>query len=69
MGGLFGAPVGQHETVLPWTRVEQAAFIIFAGQMIRKAIYECNADWVEALRNQKEPSLFEEDDAAFYAQI
>ncbi|MBV6388510.1 MAG: hypothetical protein JNIBNLAF_00103 [Nitrosomonas europaea] len=66
VGGLFGAPVGQHETVLPWTRAEQAAFIIFAGQMIRKAISECNADWAEALRNQKELSLFGEDDAAFY---
>jgi len=66
VGGLFGAPVGQHETVLPWTRVEQAAFIIFAGKMIQKAILECQADWAKALRNQGEPSLFEEDDAAFY---
>lgn len=66
IGGLFGAPVGQHETVLPWTRVEQAAFIIFSGKMIRQAISECDTDWAKALRNQKEPSLLDDDDAAFY---
>lgn len=66
IGGLFGAPVGEHETVLPWTRVEQAAFIIFAGKMIREAIDECKASWADALRHQQEPSLFEKSNAAFY---
>lgn len=66
IGGLFGAIVGQHEAILPWTRIEQAAFLIFSGQAIQQAIKTVDAPWAAALRDQQEPLLFEYDDLAFY---
>lgn len=67
IGGLFGSSVGQHDTVLPWSRAEQAAFLIVAGQAIKEAIGQITEPWAEALRKQKMPSLFEQgDDLAFY---
>ena len=35
IGGLFGAPVGEHNLVLPWSRVQQAAFLILRGRNLR----------------------------------
>ena len=34
IGGLFGSTVGEHNTVLPWSRSEQAAFLILIGEFI-----------------------------------
>lgn len=51
IGGLFGSVVGRDETVLPWSRTEQAAFLIVAGQEVRNAIKDnTEADWAKALR-------------------
>lgn len=67
IGGLFGSSVGQHETVLPWSRAEQAAFLVVAGQAVKDAIGGIQDPWTEALREQEIPTLFEEgDDLAFY---
>jgi len=67
IGGLFGSTVGAHETVLPWSRAEQTAFLIVAGQVIRDAISQVDEPWAKALREQKIPNLFDEgDDIAFY---
>lgn len=67
IGGLFGSSVGQHETVLPWSRAEQAAFLIVAGEAVKDAIGEVEEPWAEALREQETPTLFKDgDDLAFY---
>lgn len=50
IGGLFGAPVGCNDTVLPWSRADQAAFLIAAGQHLHSGINEITAEWVDALR-------------------
>lgn len=67
IGGLFGSLVGTHKTVLPWSRAEQAGFLIVAGQAVSDAIAQVDEPWAHALRKQKTPSLFDEgDDLAFY---
>lgn len=64
IGGLFGAPVGSHQQVLSWSRHEQAAFLIYAGQLFQQAIKSGNAKWQKALRPKG--MLFEpKEDAAF----
>lgn len=64
IGGLFGAPVGSHQQVLPWSRHEQAAFLIYAGQLFQHAIKTGDAKWQKALRPKG--ALFEpQEDAAF----
>ena len=66
IGGLFGTPVGDHETVLSWTRPEQTAFLIVIGQEIREAISSSSEPWMQALREQDELLLeLEGNDAAF----
>ena len=51
-GGLFGSPMGSHETVLPWTLEQQAAFLIFLGQRLRAAVEEFDEEWMSALRQR-----------------
>lgn len=51
IGGIFGAPVGSHELVLPWTRAQQAAFLIHAWRSLEDAISESDSDWAEELRD------------------
>ena len=66
IGGLFGSAVGEHRTVLPWTCIEQAAFLILLGQAIETAISKLKEQWMVALREHQRASLFESDgDAAF----
>jgi DGQHR domain-containing protein len=66
IGGLFGAPVGSSEEALPWSRAQQAAFLILMGQKIRNAINNCREPWAEALRHAQQSSLFEDEhDRAF----
>ena len=67
IGGLFGSVVGEHETVLPWSRTEQAAFLIVAGKTVRDAISNIRKPWAKALRDHVSPNLFKGDDAAFYS--
>ena len=52
IGGLFGSSVGEHDTVLNWSRLEQAAFLIVVGQEIQKKISNRKDPWMEALRSQ-----------------
>lgn len=66
IGGLFGAPVGSHKEALPWSRAQQAAFLIFAGQKIRIAIKNCKEPWAKSLRQAEEQITFEnQQDPAF----
>lgn len=50
IGGLYGAPAGRDEAVLPWTRAQQAAFLIAAWSHVRDAIGETSGDWATELR-------------------
>jgi DGQHR domain-containing protein len=66
IGGLFGAPVGKDKEVLPWTRAQQAAFLIVMGQSLRDATKASQAEWAKTIRRQRPVTLFEEkDDPAF----
>lgn len=69
IGGLFGSLVGQHKTVLRWSRVDQVAFLIATGQLIKKSINESEEPWAKVLRkhNQAAPDFFEGgQDPAFF---
>ena len=64
IGGLFGSVLGSHRSVLPWTRPQQAAFLILMGNELRDAIEGSDDGWAVALRSQpvEDPSG---DDPAF----
>lgn len=64
IGGLFGAPAGAQNAVLPWTRAQQAAFLIFMWQEFKQAVVETTAPWAQPLR-EAEPELEIGGDAAF----
>ena len=63
IGGLFGSAVNEHRTILPWTRTEQAAFLILVGQTLKREISEQNEPWMQDLR--KNTTLGVEDPAFF----
>jgi hypothetical protein len=50
VGGLFGARTGEHQEVLPWSRAQQAAFLIFVWQKLRDAVRNTDDYWAAALR-------------------
>ena len=50
IGGLFGSTIGEHKTVLDWTRPDQAAFLILLGRLIQDAIRSSDELWMQALR-------------------
>lgn len=50
IGGLFGEELSESAEVLPWSRSQQAAFLIFVWQEVKNAINECNEPWAISLR-------------------
>lgn len=67
IGGLFGSSVGSHRLTLPWSRLEQAAFLIVVGQCFRDAIASSTHQWAKALRKLRTESSLDDDiDLAFY---
>ena len=64
IGGLFGAPAGEQDAVLPWTRSQQAAFLIYIWQEFERAVSEATAPWTEPLREAESDRLVD-GDAAF----
>jgi hypothetical protein len=48
--GLFGCDIDPINGPLPWTRPQQAAFLIDLWDKCRKAVRESNADWTRYLR-------------------
>lgn len=56
IGGLFGAPTGEHELVLPWNRAQQAAFIIYAWRALAESIMSLEPIWTHRLDDDE--SLF-----------
>jgi DGQHR domain-containing protein len=59
IGGLYGAPAGEDRAVLPWTRSQQAAFLIVAWSHVRDAIAETDEDWAVALREAQPDSGYD----------
>jgi DGQHR domain-containing protein len=51
LGGLYGAKL-PNGIVLPWTRIEQASFIIFCWQKMYNAIKNTHANWAKDIRKQ-----------------
>ena len=64
IGGLFGSALGSHRTVLPWTRLQQAAFIMLMGNELKAAIRASDEAWAMALRRERTETA-EDDDPAF----
>jgi DGQHR domain-containing protein len=64
IGGLFGAPLRSHDPVLPWTRAQQAAFLIFMGNCFRNAVKRTHATWAKELR-KVQAHLTKHTDPAF----
>jgi DGQHR domain-containing protein len=54
IGGLFGAPMGVDEEVLPWSRAEQAAFLFLVWQQVEHAVTNCELTWTKWLRETEE---------------
>jgi DGQHR domain-containing protein len=63
IGGLFGAPLGSHQQVLPWARAQQAAFLIVLGRYLRDAVKKTQADWAADLRKTQTDLIGIEDPA------
>jgi DGQHR domain-containing protein len=69
IGGLFGSPIGSHKLTLPWSRPEQAAFLIVIGQCFQDAIKGSEKPWAKVLRRVENWShSSDNDDPAFYGQ-
>lgn len=65
-GGLFGSKIGSNKTVLSWSRLQQASFLIFLGNEFLKSITNSHEKWAEKIRESKQSALFEDEDKAFY---
>lgn len=66
IGGIFGAKVGEHETVLPWGKEEQAALLIFVGNLLKNKIEESDYEWIKKIKAGKQKDLIEQKNTAFY---
>lgn len=49
IGGLFGSPLGSHETHLNWGREQQAAFLIIGWQVLKSTIVGSSGLWATKL--------------------
>lgn len=65
IGGLFGSPVGSHQLVLPWSRLEQTAFLIVTGEHLQNAIQQSQQPWAKELRKADISSQSSTDPAFF----
>ena len=63
IGGLFGSVLGSHRTVLPWTRLQQASFLILIGNELKAAIRAIDVTWAKALRGERTEMDADEDPA------
>jgi hypothetical protein len=46
-GGLFGSRIQEGDEVLGWSRAQQAAFLIYAWQLLRDAILNSSEEWAK----------------------
>lgn len=52
IGGIFGAPAGSDDMVLPWSGSQQAAFLIELWRLLEESIAASALHWAMALRDQ-----------------
>jgi DGQHR domain-containing protein len=66
IGGLFGAKVGSHDLVLPWSRSQQAALLISMWTELERAVATTTAEWAGSMRNSEfdDGSLRDMDDVS-----
>ena len=70
-GGLFGAPLAVDDIqVLPWSRAQQAAYLIFLWSELERAIKRTDAPWAKDVREKTTATQLalivdNEQDAAF----
>ncbi len=57
LGGLFGGAISGTGEVLPWSRAQQAAFLILMGQRLQSAVTGTKHAWAEALRRSEQPRV------------
>jgi DGQHR domain-containing protein len=62
--GLFGALIDGNDEPLPWSRAQQAAFLILLGQLFRDAVANCKKPWTVELRRVSKKA--DNGDPAFY---
>jgi hypothetical protein len=66
-GGLFGSRVLEGDEVLGWSRAQQAAFLIYAWQLLRDSILSSSAEWAKkTIAAQYKIKAEEPKDAPFY---
>ncbi|MCL5995520.1 MAG: DGQHR domain-containing protein [Chloroflexi bacterium] len=65
VGGLYGSPRGSHNTILEWSREQQAALLIVCWQELRDAIKNAHASWTHNLQMPPENSRLQVNDPAF----
>ncbi|MDP2937137.1 MAG: DGQHR domain-containing protein [Dehalococcoidia bacterium] len=67
IGGLFGEELSESAGVLPWSRLQQASFLIMVWQEFKSAINGCNEPWAKSLRKESEGITSQEssEDPAF----
>lgn len=68
IGGVFGGRMGEQRPVLPWSRGQQAAFLILVGRELRSAIADSDDAWAESLRSAAAGEDRASRDAAFYGR-
>ncbi len=69
IGGLYGAKIGDDDTVLPWDGSQQSAFLIYAWNLFAKEIESIDYSWARDLRSEgQQLQLLPEEilDLAFY---
>ncbi|MDO9035052.1 MAG: DGQHR domain-containing protein [Methanoregula sp.] len=49
IGGLYGTKIADND-VLQWDRAQQAAFILFVGQLLNEKIRNLDEPWIESVR-------------------
>jgi hypothetical protein len=69
IGGLFGAPSTPQDEVLPWSRTQQAAFLIFLGIQVRDAVGHVQAEWAKQIRKSESSDKAKEGDPAFASPV
>jgi hypothetical protein len=55
IGGLFGNAARDESDPLPWSRMQQAAFLIKTWQLLENEIRNCDEEWAQSIRLAKQP--------------
>ena len=66
-GGLFGSRIQEGDEVLGWSRAQQAAFLIYAWQLLREAVLNSSDEWArKTITTQQKLKADSPKEAPFY---